>query len=218
MALSFDTSIENVSVDLLTAQVVDYTVYGGANPARSSLANYLYLYKRSALQVDTQVTITNNDPVNANAWSFSLAGDGWYRAILFAFPIWSAGSFVLNNCVYYGGNYYKATTSTVGVPGVSPDWTLITDILAEVLNLSSSNVEIGQINNFTTANLEALQVSNALQDLGPKIRTGKCNNVNDALQVIWYEGEVDSAWFNFERGDCVEAQKIVDFITQNWAA
>lgn len=218
MALAILTDIENISASLETAELVDLTTYGGANADRDELALYLYLYKRSAELVDTPITIANTDPLNVTAWSFTLAGDGLYRAIVFAFPIWAAGTYNLNNCVYHSGAYYKANTTTTGTPGVSGDWDTITDILAEVLNLASSNVTIGQTNNFTTANAEANVVGDYLVDLGPLIKQGKCKDVNQAAQVLLLEGLIDSAWMNFERGDVVEAQQIIDYVNSQFAA
>lgn len=212
------TEINNVAADLSTAELADLTVYGGANPDRDELALFLYLYKRAADLTDTAVTVSNTDPLNVTAWSFTLAGDGWYRAILFEFPIWAAGTYSLNNCVYHSGAYYKANTSTTGTPGVSADWDLITDILAEVLNLSSSNVVIGQTNNFTTANADAGPIGTVLQDLGPSIKAGQCKDINKAGTALWGESLIESAWINFLRGDYVEAQEIVDYINSRWAA
>lgn len=204
------TDIEDVLADLSGASLRDLTVWG--SPARNTVALYTYLYKRSADLVDTAVTIDNSAPLTVTEWAFLLAGDGWYRAIVFAFPIWSAGAYALNKAVYYNGNYYYANTSTSGTPGVSVDWTLVTDVLAQILNLANSGVTIGQTNNFTTANVEAGKLGDNLQDLGPLIRTGKCKNINDAVNVLYGEALVDSAWMNFERGDNVEAQQIVDSI------
>lgn len=218
MALAILTSIENVSEDVLTADLVDLTVYGGVNADRNEVALFLYLYKRDAENNDTAVTVSNADPENVTEWNFNLAGDGTYRAILFVFPIWAAGSYVQNNCVYHGGAYYKANTSTTGTPGSSADWTLITDILSEVLNLASSNVTIGQTNNFTAAYAEANIVGDELQDLGPKIKAGKCKNINDAAQTLFLESLIDSAWMNFERGDTQEAQSIMDYVNSQYAA
>lgn len=209
------TDIENVSSDLVSARLVDLTTWG--SPARASVALYAYLYKRDATSTDTSVTLTNTDPLNVTYWSFSLAGDGWYRAIVFAFPIWAAGTYLANACVYYSGSYYKANTTTTQTPG-GGQWTLLTDILTQVLNLSGSNVTIGQTNNFTTANAEAGILGDNLQDLGPLIKAGKCKNINDAVNVIYGEGLIDSAWMNFERGDYSQAQEIVDYINSAWAA
>lgn len=204
------TDIENVSADLTTASLVDLTTWG--SPARNAVALYLYLYKRAADLTNTQLTVVNTSPLSVTSWSFTLTGDGWYVAIVFAFPIWSAGTYTLNNCVYYNGNYYVVNTaSTTQTPG-GGNWTLITDILATVLNLSNSNVTIGQTNNFTSAICEAGPLGDNLADLAPKIRAGKCKDINDAVRVLYGESLIDSAWMNFERGDNVEAQEDVDYI------
>lgn len=218
MALAVLTSIQNVSADISTADLVDGTIYGAPNADRNDLAAYLYLYKRNAQQVDTAVIVSNTSPLTVTRWSFTLAGDGWYRAVLFLFPIWTAGAYVINNCVYHSGSYYKANTSTTETPGAGSEWDLITDILGEVLDLDDSNVTIGQTNNFITPNAEAGVLGDNLQDLGPKIKAGKCKDINDAVNVLFGESLLDSAWNNFARGDNVEAQEIVDFINNQWAA
>lgn len=216
MALTILTDIESVSADLTTANLVDLTTYGGSNAARNTLALYLYLYKRDATLSDTAITVSNSSPLSVTSWSFALAGDGLYRAIVFAFPIWTAGTYTMNSCVYYNGSYYMANTGTSQTPG-GANWTLITDILGTVLSLSGSGVTIGQTNNFTTAILESGAQGDALQDLGPSIKAGKCKDWNKAADILYWEGLIDSAWMNFERGDYAEAQEIVDFITSNWS-
>jgi hypothetical protein len=213
--MTFVTAIDSEAADLSTAEIVDLSTY--TSPARDELALYLYLYKRDSSLSDTAVSVSNTDPLNVTAWSFTVIGDGWYRAILFGFPIWAPGTYAANKCVYYSGNYYKANTSTAQTPG-GANWDLITDILSEVLNLYNSGVEITQTNNFTTMNAEASPLGDQLQDLGPKIRTGKCKNINDAVTVLLGESLIDSAWFNFERGDNVEAQQIIDYVNSQWAA
>ena len=216
--LPFITAIQNESADVLTAELQDLSTYGGAGPARDELALYLYLYKRDASLNDTAVTITNDDPVNANSWPFSLNGDGWYVAILFGFPIWEAGSYVELDCVYHDGVYYIANGATSGEPGVSGDWDVITDIITECLNVGSGNLYITQTDNFTTAILESGKVGDILQTLGQKIIQGKVKNSDDAATALFGGGIVESAWVNFRRGDTQDAQEIVDWITGQWAA
>ena len=63
MALAVLTDIEDASSDLTTAVLVDLTVFGGVNPARNTLAAYLYLYKRDSSQTDTPVTVDNSSPL-----------------------------------------------------------------------------------------------------------------------------------------------------------
>lgn len=215
-SIPFVTQIQNESADLVTADIVDLTTY--TTPARTDLALYMYLYKRAADLTDTSITVSNTDPENVESWEFSLsANDGWYVAILFGFPIWSAGSYAQYKCVYHSGNYYKASTSTTGTPGVSVDWVLITDILAEVLNLANSGVYITQTNNFTTARSESGDLGDNLAALGQNIQSGKCKNWEDAASAIYPAALIESAWVNFRRGDNTEAQNIIDYVQQNWA-
>lgn len=216
-SIPFVTSIQNESADLTTAQLADLTVY--SSPARNTLALYLYLYKRNANQDDTQITVDNSLPTSVSSWEFTLAAsDGWYVAILFGFPIWSAGSYDANKCVYHSGSYYKANTTTVGTPGVSGQWTLITDILGEVLNLSGSGVYITQTNNFSTARSEASPIGDAVAQFGQLIRSGIPKNWEDAANILFPDGLIESAWVNFRRGDNVPAQEIMDYIQQNYTA
>lgn len=216
-SLPFITAIRNVSADVTTAELQDLTTaYGGVNPARADLALYAYLYKRDAELNDTVVTVANDAPTTVTAWGFTLNGDGWYVAIIFGFPIWVAGSYTLNQCVYHDGSYWKATTSTSGEPGVSGDWDEITDILSEVLNLAADNVYITQTNNFTTAILESGKLGDVLQALGQKIIQGKPKNADDAASASFGAALIESAWINHRRGDNQDAQEIVDWLTGQW--
>lgn len=217
-SLPFITAIRNVSADVTTAELEDLsTAYGGIYPDRADLALYAYLYKRDAELNDTVVALSNDAPTTVQAWNFILNGDGGYVAIIFGFPIWSAGSFALNDCVYYASTYWKANTSTNGEPGVSVDWDEITDILSEVLNLGSANTYITQTNNFTTAILESGKLGNVLQALGQNIIQGKPKNADDAATASFGAAMVESAWVNFRRGDNQDAQEIVDWLTGQWA-
>lgn len=214
-SIPFVTSIQNESADLVTAELADLTTY--SSPARSALALYAYLYKRDAALSDTAITIDNTDPVNVTLWSFALAAnDGWYVGIVFGFPIWAAGSFDADECVYHGGNYYKANTTTTQTPG-GAQWDLISDILAEVLNLANSGVYITQTNNFSSARSESGTLGDNLAALGQRIISGSCKNWEDASSVLYPAALIESAWVNFRRGDNVPAQEIIDYVQQNWS-
>jgi len=216
-SLPFITAITNVSADVTTAELQDLSTYGGALPQRDELALYVYLYKRDAQNNDTAITVLNSDPLTANTWQFTLnSSDGLYIAIVFGFPIWNAGSYILNDCVYYGGDYYIANGATSGEPGISGDWDLITDILSEVLNVGSANTYVTQTENFTTARLESGKGGDVLQALGQKIIQGKIKNSDDAASALFFGGMIESAWVNFRRGDSQDAQEIVDWLTGQW--
>jgi len=219
-SIPFVTAIENESADCTTADLVDLTVYGGSAPNRNTLALFLYLYKRDAQDNDTPITVDNTTPLTVGTWSFSLAPpDGWYVGILFGFPLWAAGTYTMNNCVHYSdGNYYQcAVASTTSVPGTDSDWTLITDILGTVLNLSNSNVYITQTNNFTTCKAE-IPVGDQLQALSQKIVQGKCKNWEDAAKALYGAALIQGAIINFRRLTLEDAQNVIDFVDNQWLA
>jgi hypothetical protein len=217
-SLPFVTAIRNVSADVTTAELQDFSTYGGGGPARDTLALYVYLYKRDAQNNDTAVTVLNDEPLTANTWQFTLNGDGLYVAIVFGFEVWEAGSFVALDCVYHDGDYYIANGSTSEEPGTGNDWDVITDILSEVLNVGSANTYITQTENFTTAILEAGKGGDVLQALGQKIIQGKIKNSDDAASALFFGAMIESAWVNFRRGDSQDAQEIVDWLTGQWVA
>ncbi len=216
-SIPFVTAIEAESSDLVTARLVDLTSY--TTPARADLALFLYLYKRDVTSTDTPVIVSNASPTSVPYWEFNLAAsDGWYRAIIFGFPIWTAISYAADKCVYHGGVYYKANTTTVEEPGTGSEWDSITDILSEVLNIADSGVYITQTNNFSTARSEAGTLGDNLAALGQKIINGKCKNWEDAASTLFPAALIESAWVNFRRGDNVNAQEIIDFVQDRFAA
>lgn len=216
----FIADIQNVAADLSTAQLVDLTTYGSANPNRNTLALYAYLYKRDAANADTQITLVNTAPTTVTAWDFALpTQDGNFVYIIFGFTIWTAGQYTLNNCVYYSGSYYKALTTTSVTPGSDPTkWQLLTDILGQVLNLSSSNVVVTQGYAFSTAVAEAGPIGDEMAAFGAKFIGGKCKNLNDAAASVYGAALIESAWMNFRRQDYVPAQNIMDFVDQQFAS
>lgn len=219
-SIPFITSIQAESADNSAAILYDLTTdYGvGGNPARNTLALYLYLYKRDVELNDTAISVDNTNPTAVTQWSFSLAGDGWYPAIVFGFKIWAAGTFTLNQCVYHSGSYYKCNAaSTTGTPGVSGDWTLITNILTEVLNLGSSNVYITQTNNFTTSTASSGPIADELADFGEKVMSGKCRDWNEAAKVLKGAALIQSALINHRRNDNQQAQEIIDYVNTQYS-
>lgn len=213
----FLADIESVSVPLNLGYVTDLSSYGGSNPARNTLALFIYLYKRAADSTDTQITIDNSQPLTATQWSFTLPQqDGDFVALFFGFTIWSAGTYSNLACVYYAGSYYIANTSTSQTPGSGGNWTLITDILATCTN--NASVQQSQIHMWSSARAEAGVIGDTLADLSQKIRDGKCSNWQDASAALTGAAMINGAFANWRRGDYVNAQKDMDFIDQQTAA
>lgn len=214
----FSTTISNVSSDLSTAQLLDTTIY--TTPARNSLYLYAYLFKRSSDNTDTQLTLDNSAPNTVTQWTFSLPQqDGTFVSIIFGFTAWSAGIYTLGNSVYYNGSYYRVgVASTSGVPGVSPDWILITNILAEVLNLANSNVSITQTYNFSAARAATGPLGDSLANFGLSVKFGKCKDWQQASSAMIGGTLISSAWTLFRSGNYSAEQDIMDYLDAQTAS
>src|SRR6476620_10482761 len=124
----FSTAIENVDATLTSAQLVDTTDYTTQGVARNTLTVYAFLVKRDVNNSDSPITIDNSNPLSAIDWSFDLPSqDGNFVAQMFGFPIWSAGTYMLNQCVYKSGDiYFCNQPSTTETPSmIATDWTNI---------------------------------------------------------------------------------------------
>jgi len=214
----FNTDIENVSSDLTTAQLVDITHY--TSPARSTLYLYAYLFKRASDNTDTQLTLDNSAPNTVTAWTFSLPQqDGTIVAIIFGFTGWTPGTYTLGNSVYYNGSYYRVNVaSTSGTPGISPDWTLITNILSEVLNLANSNVNITQTYNFSAVRAATGPLGDALASFGLSVKSGKCKDWQQASSVIIGGTLISAAWTLFRSANYSAEQDIMDYLDAQTAS
>jgi len=215
--MTFLTDIENVSEDLSTAELVDVSQYGGSNPDRDELALYVYLYKRDAQENDTQITVDNNNPLTANAWSFVLpAADGVFVAIVFGIYVWSAGTYPSGTARYYNGIYYISNTSTSSTPGVDSTWDVVSDILGELSG--NTTVEETQTYNWSAAHSESGQLGDAIADFAPSVLDGRCKDYGKAAKVLYGAALIESAFVNFRRADYVQAQTSIDFVQANYAA
>lgn len=215
MALTFIADIQGWSADLNSAILVDETVYGGSNLARSSVALYLYFYKRSADLVDTQISVDNSQPLTVNQWTFTLpANDGVFVGILFAFPIWQAGTYNQNAAVYYqvNSNFYIANTTTSQTPGSGGQWTLVTDVLGQITGISP--IDQGQFYAWSSARSQAGPLGDAMADFGNSIKQGRCKNWEGASSIITGAAVIESAFTNFRRGNYVNAQQDIDWVQQ----
>src|SRR6478736_9414684 len=139
--ITYITQIERESADGTTAVLKDYTTY--TTPARSDLALFLKLVKRSAELVDTDIEIDKSLPVTVTEWTFDLAGGGWYYATIFEFPVWEAGTYDTDACVYYtvNGRFYRAMSDAVtALPSDNAYWEDITDDPTAILE-TDTNME-----------------------------------------------------------------------------
>jgi len=215
----FSSSIEGVSSDLTTANLVDDTDYTLQGVLRNTLAVVCFLYKRDAQSADTLLATDNSAPLSALQWSFSLPSqDGLFIARLMGFPIWAAASFPFHSCVYNSGAYYYCNNAggTSQVPGVGVDWTVIPlasiPTVIDGLSPVSPNLSNTQTYNFTTPHLQTGILADEEATLGEKIINGICKNWAQAASVIMGGALLDSAYTNFAKQNYAVAQGIVDYL------
>lgn len=211
MALTFVATIEAVSADLNLGFVVDATVYGSPNPARNELALILLLFKRDVNQVDTAISVDNTSPLTVNQWSFTLpTPDGIFVGLFYGILLWQAGTYANLSVVYYNGVFYRSDKSTSGTPGISADWDVVTDY--QSVFTGNSTVQQSQVYMFSAARAQAGPLGDALSDLGPSIKDGRCKDWQSAAAVITGGALIESAYACFRRADYINAQAIMDYV------
>ncbi len=212
--ITFITQIERESADGSTAVLKDYTTY--TDPARNTLALFLRLVKRSAELVDTAIEIDNSIPLTVDEWTFDLAGGGWYYATIFGFPVWAAGTYNIDECVYYStnGRYYQANANgVVSVPTEVADWTELTDPTS--IEDIDTNVAINYTHNFTTYDAE-IPVGDQLESLADQIIDGVPKDWEDTTLALLGLALLNGAWVKHYRVKNQQGQRIVDFVNQKY--
>ena len=100
LALTFAQNIDGV-----TGVVTDTTTnYGGANPARATLGNYLLWSKTDSEGTQAFTNPTQTLPHSISTWTVDTTEDGWHQAILLSVADFSAG-----------GTYVKEVTDSQGI-------------------------------------------------------------------------------------------------------
>jgi hypothetical protein len=114
--------------------------YGTLNPARNTLALYVYGYKYRSTTPEA-LTIGNTIPLTATQWQVPMGEDGYYYFTLLAIPIWdTVPTYTINTIVYYQTHYYIAIAiSTNQDPINNPTkWQLITDLTTTAIQTNPS--------------------------------------------------------------------------------
>lgn len=223
MPNSYVTLIEQESSDCTTAVLRDITDW--TSPLRNTRALFVKLVKRDASDPanDTPITIDNGLPLTAYFWNFNLIagykGDGWHVATLFIYPLWSAGTYNTNNCVYHSdsGKYYRAKSD--GVVAQPPNvlyWEELTDPTS-IAALANTNVDVIETHNFTTCKAE-IPVGDALESLADQIIDGVPKDWEDAGNSLIGLALLNGAWVKHYRVKNQAAQEIIDFVNQKFPA
>ncbi len=126
MALSWILFKGASQVDCSSFAITDMTVYGGANPARNTRANTLFVTRTDKNGVRTLQTITPDtaDPLTVASWQINSTDDGLIEKIMFSADIWvSGGPYLVGDIIYdvVEAAYFKCSVgnSSVTRPGLN---------------------------------------------------------------------------------------------------
>lgn len=224
MALSYILFKAASQVDCSSFTINDQAVYGGANPARNTLANVLFITRTDKNAVRTLQAITPNtgDPLTVASWNINSTDDGLLEKILFSVQIWlSGGPYLIGDIVYdvAGAAFYKCSVgnSSATRPGLNlaqwggaalPPANLYANELA---NLSTKMTIVLQTDLNTcriekTMNSEYQRIADAFNRANGK----KQYEYNDADEL---DSVLQSAYSALANGRPYEAEEIVRNIT-----
>ncbi|KKM89410.1 hypothetical protein LCGC14_1248980 [marine sediment metagenome] len=78
---------------------------------------------------------------NSNVITYDITQDDVYELRLVTVPTWSAGTYTIDMCTWYGSLFYVVNVaSTTGEPGVSSEWTEITEATLETAYYEISTI------------------------------------------------------------------------------
>ena len=195
MALDILLSIDSISSDRQTATLLDSTVYGGANPARTAVGAYVIVQKKNAdSSVESTITATGDDadPQSDSSWEFNIPNDGWFRVLFVVPEDYDAGdTYALYDAVQDPATSIIYRSKQAGNIGNSlantTYWEVVTALIAlnegeanESVNLNSTvfdfilspNAEYNYGNTIADASEECCSVECSLEDLFLYIRMG----------------------------------------------
>lgn len=115
--------------------------YGTPNPARNTLALYLYGYKYRANPTDDEaITINNTIPETVTQWEIPMTEDGYRYFRLLAVPLWDSSAQVTGNIRYYQSKYYIATGNSTNLDPINNTgvWAEITDLTTAAVYANTS--------------------------------------------------------------------------------
>lgn len=93
--------------------------YGAPNPARNTLALYVYGYQHVSGNDDTVIAINNTIPATVTEWQINDTQDKYRYFKILGIPIWTTSPYVFNvnnpPLVYYNAVYYKCLQNSTNL-------------------------------------------------------------------------------------------------------
>lgn len=193
----------------LTNDTGDYNVstnptgYGTPNPAFNALAHYAIIRKKNVNDVaDEVLTLDSYSPTSAETFTTDRELDGWFEGTLIDILIWTAGTYASGYVVYYNGVIYQSNTSTTGTPGVSVDWTVVTDLESIEDNATVYTYAIGR----STAYDADVYWSKQIAANSEQGRCGICQDDRQKERLDKIEFHVNAVLVADQQGDNLEAE------------
>lgn len=116
--------------------------YGSPNPARASMALFVYGYKYHKDVADTALAITNNTaPETAASWQVGMSLDGYHYIRIVGVNDWDAiVNYIVDQIVYYQNKFYIATQASINLDPVNntSSWAEITDLTTDAVYTNTS--------------------------------------------------------------------------------
>ena len=227
--LVFDLHITAVQADCSTNTLTDDTVYGGANPLRSVVYNYLIGTKMDVESVPTYIAIDNTIPATVTEWAFPTTNDGWYQFFLLSASAWASGAYtaattvneVVQNdasVVFYvtDGYFYKCIVDTVSneVPTDTDFWIQLDPLLPEsnfVPLIDNTTIDTHQHDNLVTCYGEECLAG----ELEKAVAAGLCKDCKEYADIKSYQRLdvlINGAYAKNYVDKMIDAEEIMRFV------
>jgi hypothetical protein len=108
--------------------------YNTPNPARNTLALYLYGYEYRETVDDVLLVINNTIPLTVTEWQIDVTTDKYRYFTLLGIPIWTTAAYTFNAVnpplVHYNSVYYKCLQSSTNLNPINNPlyWEVISDL------------------------------------------------------------------------------------------
>lgn len=189
MALVPDFRKDTVSADGVYCFLVDHTVYGGANPARNTLAIATTCYKKDEDLVETPMVVATYNPLTVTQFQITNTIDGWVKFYVVIVPTYTTTVTPVSNrydvvydlttAKYYTYINVTPTASTLVTNPIY--WQVIVDptsVLQNVgLSTQTNNISYQIVNSINTFQIEQCFNSVAVQNAKEECDCG-CDTTN----------------------------------------
>lgn len=220
MALVPDFRKDTVSADGVYCFLVDHTVYGGANPARNTLALATTAYKISEDLTEALIVVAAYDPLTVTQFQITNTIDGWVKFYVVLVTKYTTTVTPVSNKydVVYDTVTLKYYTYINNTPTASTlvtnpiYWQIITDPTSVLKNIGLStqtnNISYQIVNSINTFQIEkcynavTVQAAKEECDCGcDTTNTSRTSKLYAKLDVLLNAAKIDDATQKYVAGE-----------------